>query len=113
MCFTAQSGSGIPRSPYQDEIELRGQFNLRSPFHGLKNRCKAYVCALFLSCVPSAPSLKIPAYCLVRVFQYPLGTINSSIKHKPQSLLFSNNSSAKKLSAIHFYKAASIPVFSQ
>ena len=26
MCFTAQSGSGIPRSPYQDEIELRGQW---------------------------------------------------------------------------------------
>jgi len=27
ICFTAQSGSGIPRSPYQDENEL-----LRSSF---------------------------------------------------------------------------------
>ena len=64
ICFTTQSGSGIPRSPYQDKIELRGQFNLRSPFHGLKNRCKTYVCAHFLFCIPSAPSLKIPACCL-------------------------------------------------
>ena len=72
MYFTAQSGSGIPRSPYQDEIELRGQiqklnyreFNLRSPFHGLKNRCKTYVCVHFLFCIPSAPSLKIPTSCL-------------------------------------------------
>ena len=71
MCFTAQSGSGIPRSPYQDKIELRGQFNLRSPFHGLKNRCKTYVCAHFLFCIPSAPSLKISACWLVRVFHLP------------------------------------------
>ena len=75
ICFTAQSGSGIPRSPYQVEIELRGQiqklnyreFNLRSPFHGLKNRCKTYVCAHFLFCIPSVPSLKIPACWLVRI----------------------------------------------
>ena len=67
MYFTAQSGSGIPRSPYQDEIELRGQFNLRSPFHGLKNRCKN-ICVPPSSCPVSF--LFLPLKCLPLVSGY-------------------------------------------
>ena len=72
ICFTAIF-QAMERRP---QIELPPQFNFVLVWAPWNSRawlsCKTYVCAHFLFCIPSAPSLKIPACCLVRVFRYPL-----------------------------------------